>query len=239
MNLRNNESLHLCPRNNANLYYICSGLSSSKDTVVFLPGLGGKMCDYLSVMRALPTYHTIVIGRRGMEGDSVPPDGYSFDDQTEDFTAVLNNLLMTRLTIVAHSASVPCALSIASSRRVAVDGLVLIDHIPVYPKLSDNWLSVTLSNNRIPEPVARGLHRESERVDLWNAMSSIDCPILIVRGGLSPFVSNADVHRYRDSGSNVAIVSFENSAHDVTTPFPSLFHGLLSSFVCGGLSNGS
>lgn len=218
-------------RDGVELEYTSYGPEGRSNTVVFLPGLGGRMRDFLPEMQALHPVRSITIGRRGMESPTVPTKGYGFNDQVDDAIAVMNSLHLHGVTILAHSAGVPCAVAIATSKRDVVHGLVLLDHVPVYPKLTDRWLQANLSSDRTPQAVVHGLFNESTRVDLWNELSSLDCPILVIRGGLSNFISDTDVQRFRDSGSNVVVVTFENSGHDISKPFPTLFHSLLADFV--------
>ncbi|MFA5774891.1 MAG: alpha/beta hydrolase [Ilumatobacteraceae bacterium] len=70
----------------------------------------------------------------------------------------------------------------------------------------------------------RGNHARSSVVDdpnsngfaeLWEAISELKCPILVVRGGLSPVVDDDDVAEVKRRKASADIVVIENAGHSI------------------------
>lgn len=121
---------------------------------------------------------------------------------------------------MAFSLGVPIAISYAATNRDKVKGLILLDYPARYPERSEAWLERALPfaiQRGIPEHVVRGLQREAEAVELWDELRALERSTLLVKGGVSPAVSEEDLHRYRDT-PHVRIEVFEDSGHEIHKP---------------------
>jgi pimeloyl-ACP methyl ester carboxylesterase len=66
--------------------------------------------------------------------------------------------------------------------------------------------------------------------ELWDAMSQLTCPLLVVRGGLSPVVDDADVAEIKRRKASAEIVVIENAGHSIQGDRPIELAGLLRRF---------
>lgn len=66
--------------------------------------------------------------------------------------------------------------------------------------------------------------------ELWDAMSQLTCPLLVVRGGLSPVVDDADVAEVKRCKASAEIVVIENAGHSIQGDRPIELAGLLRRF---------
>lgn len=68
-------------------------------------------------------------------------------------------------------------------------------------------------------------------IDLWPPMLAIRCPVLLVRGGQSDFLSEATADTVAARCPNVRHVAVEGAGHYVHDDQPEAFHGLVRSFL--------
>lgn len=66
--------------------------------------------------------------------------------------------------------------------------------------------------------------------DLWNAISQLRCPLLVVRGGLSPVIDDADVVEVKRRKATAEIVQIENAGHSIQGDCPIELAELLRRF---------
>lgn len=66
---------------------------------------------------------------------------------------------------------------------------------------------------------------------LWDALSQLRCPLLVVRGGLSPVVDDADVAEVKLRKASAEIVVIENAGHSIQGDCPIELAGLLRRFA--------
>lgn len=64
----------------------------------------------------------------------------------------------------------------------------------------------------------------------WEAMSQLDCPLLVVRGALSPVVDEADVAEVKRRKASAEIVVIENAGHSIQGDRPIELAALLRRF---------
>lgn len=66
--------------------------------------------------------------------------------------------------------------------------------------------------------------------DLWEAISQLACPLLVVRGGISPVVDEADVAEVKRRKASAEIVVIENAGHSIQGDRPIELAELLRRF---------
>ena len=66
--------------------------------------------------------------------------------------------------------------------------------------------------------------------DLWDAISQLTCPLLVVRGGTSPVVDDADVAEVKRRKATAEIVRIENAGHSIQGDRPLALAELLRRF---------
>lgn len=81
---------------------------------------------------------------------------------------------------------------------------------------------------------ARSTISDDQSVDqfseLWDAISQLACPLLVVRGGLSPVVDDADIAEVKRRRASAEIVIVENAGHSIQGDRPIELAGLLRRF---------
>lgn len=65
---------------------------------------------------------------------------------------------------------------------------------------------------------------------LWDAISQLACPLVVVRGGLSPVVDEADIAEVKRRKASTEIVMIENAGHSVQGDRPIELAGVLRRF---------
>jgi len=72
---------------------------------------------------------------------------------------------------------------------------------------------------------------ESTAVELWEGIERITCPVLLIVGGQSPFVTEEDVERYRKAWPQLQLEIFEESGHEVFRPNYERFMRVIERFL--------
>lgn len=161
-------------------------------------------------------------------------DGYSLQDRGGDLEAVLDQLQLAPACVMAFSAGVPIALSYAVQRADQVRALILLDYPAVSRRLTDTWAEQVkpfAEKRGIPAHVIRAMISESTTVELWEGIERITCPVLLIVGGQSPFVTEEDVERYRKAWPQLQLEIFEESGHEVFRPNYERFMRVIERFL--------
>ena len=152
--------------------------------MVLLHALGESRQDWLGIAERLAEdFRVFAIDLRG-HGDSDWPDAYSCRLMAEDVTRLLDHLGLRAVTVVGHSLGGVVAYLLAVRRPDLVRRLVVEDICPPFhrdrppPERPDedlpfDWTAVL------------ALRREAAQDDeeLWNRLSSISAPTLVIGGG--------------------------------------------------------
>ena len=72
---------------------------------------------------------------------------------------------------------------------------------------------------------------ESTTVELWEDIERITCPVLLIVGGQSPFVTEEDLGRYRKAWPRLQLEVFEDSGHEVFRPDYERFMQVIERFL--------
>ncbi|GAP61449.1 putative esterase/lipase HI_0193 [Arthrobacter sp. Hiyo1] len=91
----------------------------------------GWLCDSDDWIYQLPALRqrcrTIAVDLRGHGRSSAPPDGYSPQIMAADVAALLENLEVDRVVVMAHSSGAEVAVALASQIPEAVHALIAVD----------------------------------------------------------------------------------------------------------------
>ncbi len=114
------------------------------------------------------------------------------------------------------------------------------------PRISDERLRKDVLDKVYQRPDGTWTHKADPRiladpvVDMtdpayferyWQALAAIECPILLVRGGLSPMVSDEVNQRMARDARDFGTVDIPDSGHPLTTDKPSEFIAATCSFL--------
>lgn len=203
---------------------------------VFLPGTFGFAEDYLPEMSALAPRRCVAVSLRGRGRSDVPASGYSFDDHVADLGAVVAHLELERFSLMAYSMGVAWALGYALLHPGRVTGLVLGDYPARYKALKPGWgeRAVAAMPERANPAVARALERDAREVVLWDRLSEIRCPVLILRGGKpGALVTDEVAAQYRRTLARVQLVTLPENGRELWQPDFDGYIGAVRAFLDG------
>lgn len=196
--------------------YLTEGEDDSLTPVLFLPGFLSPAGMWWEEMEALRPRRTFALSLRGRGNSDAPATGYGFDQQLSDVLAVVTSERIARFAVVAWSRGVPFAIAAALTDPEAVRGLVLLDHPPVYRPLPSEWVDQAMGMAPEHPPAVLALQRESALVDLWHRLPEVDCPVLVLYGGVGDsLMSDAEADRYRELLPRGEVICFRDAGHDV------------------------
>jgi pimeloyl-ACP methyl ester carboxylesterase len=224
---------HWVKTDEATLHCLIAKHETGYTPLVYVPGSLGSADDFRDEMNALAPRTTVAVSPRGLGRSSTPERGYSLDHRVRDLDLVMESLDLEHYYLMAYSLGVPVAVAHAAHNTPQVCGLILLDYPAHYPARSPAWLEGAMPFARergIPEHVVSSLQREARPTDLWNELETIDCPILLVKGGKSPTISDGDLDRYSNL-RQVTVRVFEDSGHEIHKPDYQRFIGTIRGFL--------
>jgi pimeloyl-ACP methyl ester carboxylesterase len=215
------------------LHYLIAKHETGLTPLIYVPGSLGSADDFRDEMNALAPRTTVAVSPRGLGRSSAPERGYSLDHRVRDLDLVLETLDLDHYYLMAYSLGVPIAVAHTARNALQVRGLILLDYPAHYPERSPAWLEGAMPFARergIPEHVVSALQREARPTDLWNELETIACPVLLVKGGNSPTISDGDLDRYL-SLRQVTVRVFQDSGHEIHKPDYGRFIGTIRGFL--------
>jgi pimeloyl-ACP methyl ester carboxylesterase len=224
---------HWVKTDEATLHCLITNHETALTPLVYVPGSLGSADDFRDEMRALAPRTTVAVSPRGLGRSSAPERGYSLDHRVRDLDLVLESLDQESYYLMAYSLGVPIAVAHAARNALQVRGLILLDYPAHFPERSAAWLEGAMPFARergIPEHVVSALQREAQATDLWDELETIACPVLLVKGGKSPTISDGDLDRYLNL-RQVTVRVFEDSGHEVHKPDYERFIGTIRGFL--------
>jgi pimeloyl-ACP methyl ester carboxylesterase len=102
-----------------------------------------------------------------------------------------------------------------------IAGVIVGDYPARYRALSPKWAerAVTAMPERARPEVAAALQRESSEVLLWDNLGSLDCPVMILKGGQAGSMVTAEVAaKYLERLKEGEIVTLDKNAHELWRP---------------------
>lgn len=203
--------------------------------LLFIPGALEAAEDYQDELPQFAPRRCLAVSLRGRGQSDAPATNYSFNDHVDDIEAVIQQVGLTRLCLMAYSLGVPYALGYASRNPRCLAGLILGDFPARYPALPPEWVNRGLESfgERIKPHVIYGLQSDSAEIPLWDKLRVITCPVLIIRGGQSDTLLNSEMaDRYRELWPRSSeIVVFEDSGHELWKPDYQRFINTLKAFL--------
>jgi pimeloyl-ACP methyl ester carboxylesterase len=209
-------------------------VDTSLSPLVYFPGSMGIAETFQSEMKRLLPRRTISITFRGVGKSSAPLEGYTLENYIADAQAVITDTKLNRFTLMAYSAKVPLAIEYTARHPEQVNALILLDYPAHTRKITDDWVERVANHPHFSasKEILLAMQRESETRLLWDRLSLIKCPVLVLCGGKEgSLVSREDRERYREKLPHAQIVCFEDSGHDLWNPDYERFMKTIEEFL--------
>ena len=135
---------------------------------------------------------------------------------------------------MGYSMGAAYALGFAAQQMRKIAGLIVGDYPARYRALSPKWAERAVASmpERARPEVAAALQRESSEVLLWDSLSSIDCPVMILKGGQPGSLITAEVAAtYLERLKDAEIVTLDQNAHELWRPDFDSYIGAIRSFL--------
>lgn len=216
------------------LHYLSNRGTGPGAPVILIPGLHGHADDFRPMLEAIAPRRAFAVSLRGRGKSDVPEVGYRFEHHVKDMTALVNTIDEKKVCLVGHSVGVAYAIGYALEHPERVAALVLAGYPARYPDLSADWGLRTMM--RYPTELSMiavlGLQHESAEISLWESLSELECPLLVIRGGKSSSRLPADqAAEYQRWAPNAQIVVFEESGHRLWIPSMRRFINTIDDFL--------
>jgi non-heme chloroperoxidase len=219
----------------ARLHYLDSGGDDHGAPIVFVPGMTDIADDYTQV---LPLFgrRMVVVEVRGHGRSSSPVSGYDLATLSRDVGAVVDAVTDGPVHIVTFSRGTSCAVAWAIEHPDRVRSISIGDYVPEervvthaasLHLLEGRWRGTPVSE-RLDVNAAMRTFRAAQSRSMWEPLSRLQPPLLVVRSGNSVLVTDAERARYRQLCPGVELVDFDDSPHDIFRPgrgrYPRLVH---------------
>ncbi len=214
----------------------CLAQESDSPLTPFLivPGTFGVAEDYIQEMEALAPRRCIAVSLRGRGQSDAPASGYRFEDHVADIAAAAAQLGDERFAMMGYSMGAAYALGFAAQQMRKIAGLIVGDYPARYRALSPKWAERAVASmpERARPEVAAALQRESSEVMLWDSLSAIDCPVMILKGGQPGSLITAEVAAtYLERLKDAEIVTLDQNAHELWRPDFDSYIGAIRAFL--------
>ncbi len=209
--------------NNVSIHYLESmNYTPDLTPLVYVPGALGFAEQFRDEMNLLSPRRCISLSLRGRGKSDAPLSGYTFEEHVSDIKSVVENSGIDEYCLMAYSMGVPYAIKFASEHPEQINGLILCDYQARYPSIPESWTEGVLSRGLMKEErrhMVRGIQQESLEIYLWDELKKITCPVLVIKGGTDQALLKEDATEiYKNHLSNVEIVEFSDSGHELWIP---------------------
>ncbi len=226
------------------IHYLAKG-QPSRPQLSLVASLG----IWESAERAIPLFdilqrHCIALSYRGRGKSDTPLTGYDLQDHVGDLAAVVENERLDRFCLLAFSRGVPYAIGYTLDHLDKVAGLILADQPPIQNKWpqgnAEFWKNLVYRGKRVTDfirPAALDrIEQEAQRIELWDQLPRIECPVLILRGlattqTIPSDLSEQDSLKYHRLLKNVQEVGFEHSGHMIPDDEPDKYADTVRRFL--------
>ncbi len=226
------------------IHYLAKG-HSSPDQLSLVASLG----IWESAERAIPLFdtlqrHCIALSYRGRGKSDTPLTGYDLQDHVSDLAAVIEHAQLDRFCLLAFSRGVPYAIGYTLQHLDKVAGLILADQPPLQNKWpqgnAEFWKNLVYRGKLVTDfirPLALDrIEQEARRIEFWDCLPRVECPVLIMRGlaathAIPPDLSEQDSLKYQRLLKNVWEVGFEHSGHMIPDDEPDKYADTVGSFL--------
>ena len=208
--------------------------------IVVIPGMGESAEEYVWLLDRLGDRRVVVVDVRGRGRSDVPDTGYRWEDHIADLRAVIDATALDRPILVAFSRGSSYALGYALEYPTEVRGLVIGDyfarHVGLPAEFADQQLRSKIRgvpiSERMSERAVRAIFAESREVPLWDRLTELQCPVLVIRGGRkSALVGDELAARWQESLPAVELAMLPDAGHDLWSRDPDAYLAVLLPFV--------
>ncbi len=216
------------------LHYLDNQSESPDTPIVFIPGLRGSADQFRPMIEALGSRRALSISLRGRGQSGVPEAGYSFDDHIGDIAAVVEAANLTRFCLCGHSIGVTYTLGYTLKQPDRITGLILAGYPAQYPAISADWIMQVMMkrSNEMPVPAALGVQHESVEIPLWERLTELSCPMLVLRGGKETSRLKPDAaEKYLQYAPHAQLIVFKEAGHRLWHPDFERFMNTLKTFL--------
>lgn len=196
--------------------------------LVIIPGLSESAEDYIAIIEKLSPRHCIIITLRGRGKSDTPETGYTLYDHVSDIDAVVQHLKLRNFFLFGYSRSVSYVLQYALNNKTIIKGLIIGDYPAIHTQLPQGWVEFFSSlppwrgkplSERMSMTALQNIQKESSQVLFWDDLSSIECPVLIIRAGKQGAALSVEAaEQYTEKMPQANIVVFDESDHNLFEP---------------------
>ncbi|MFF3923973.1 alpha/beta fold hydrolase [Paenibacillus lactis] len=216
-------------------------LNKENVPLVIIPGLSESAEDYISIVQKLTPRHIIVITLRGRGKSDSPASGYTLEDHISDIDAVARHLGLESFILMGYSRGVSYQLGYAVQHPERIRGLIIGDYPAIHTQLPPGWVEFFASlppwrgkklYDRMQAGALHALQRESSKVELWDDLTTLTCPALIIRGVKPhPGLSLEAAEQYKLKLPQAKLVEFDQHDHNIFEPDAEAFVRTADSFM--------
>jgi pimeloyl-ACP methyl ester carboxylesterase len=208
--------------------------------VLVVPGMGEYADEYTWLLDALGERRVVIVDVRGRGRSDVPDTGYRWEDHIGDLRAVVEATGVDRPIVVAFSRGSAYALGYALQHPTEIRGLVIGDyfarHVGLPPEVADQQLRSKIRgvpiSERMSEHAVRQVFVEGREVPLWDRLTELRCPVLVIRGGRkSAIVGDELAAQWQASLPSVELELIADAGHDLWSRDVDAYLAVLRPFV--------
>lgn len=208
--------------------------------VLFSPGFSDLADEYVEMLDFLCPRRLLVVEVRGRGRSEAPPTGYSAGDHARDLRAVVEQEGLDRFHLVTFSRGTTWGLDLAAEISDRLVSLTIGDYRAAEVRLPEEfvesqWQSTFRGrpmSERLPRLVVEQVVAESRGRELWDRLTHLPCPLLVVRpGGRGGILTDEDIQRYRAVRPDVEVAVVPDAPHDLFRPDRLFFPKLISDFA--------
>ncbi|RFU69991.1 alpha/beta fold hydrolase [Bacillus sp. V59.32b] len=167
-----------------------TGSSDDNTPLVIIPGMAEIDEDYEDILQALLPRRGLVITMRGRGKSDTPAKGYTLEDHVSDIESVINHIEIDDFVLFGYARGVSYALGYAVSHPDRMKGLIIGDYPPIQANLEEGWAEFFAAIpyrkrpvlDRISMATLKQIEKDSRDVNFTEALQSLNCPILVLRG---------------------------------------------------------
>ncbi len=206
---------------NTRLHYLDNQSNMSELPLIMIPGLSGNANDFLPMIEALAPQRALSVSLRGRGKSDVPDTGYRFEDHVNDVAMIVEQSQFQQVCLFGHSIGTNYALGYALENPDRVKGIIVGGYPAEYPTFTADWaLKVMMKYpDQLPMKVVLGIQHESVQISLWERLSELTCPILILRGNKPTSLLKPEIaEKYIQYAPQSHILVFNDSGHRLWHP---------------------
>lgn len=213
-----------------------NSISPQSTPLVYVPGALNYAEQSVELLQEFEPRRWFSMSLRGRGKSAAPDSGYTLDDHVRDIEAVIVHSQLQGYCILAYSMGVPYAIQFAA-KSPGIKGLILCDYPAKYPAIPKVWAERILSRGYVQkekEHAVKGIQRDSENINLYDELTKISVPVLVIKGGTEESLLNkAEVKQYKKNLQNIKIVELAESGHELWEPDRDKFIEVIKEYLAG------